>query len=180
MCEAPQSVAAEALVADDAPIAAGGTDGRASALPPAARWTCPKCDEVNKAERETCNSCGGPSAARVADPPQAPTESNDASAPPGLDATPQADGEAGQPPEDASEPPPAPTKWICPKCDEPNKIEREVCNNCNQKKPKPAEKWTCPKCDEPNRNDRDRCNMCGWVMRTKVGCMQGVSSRTPT
>eukprot|EP00929_Paragymnodinium_shiwhaense_P062286 TRINITY_DN310_c1_g1_i3.p1 TRINITY_DN310_c1_g1~~TRINITY_DN310_c1_g1_i3.p1 ORF type:complete len:1322 (+),score=412.73 TRINITY_DN310_c1_g1_i3:133-4098(+) len=31
--------------------------------------------------------------------------------------------------------PPLPTKWICPKCDEPNKAEREKCNNCAAPKP---------------------------------------------
>merc|ERR1712187_790130 len=74
-------------------------------------------------------------------------------------------------------------RWTCPRCEEPNKMQRERCNNCDAPKPgtevpsqppkakaqtPPPEKWTCPKCDEPNKAERDCCNNCGWVKRSKV------------
>jgi len=70
--------------------------------------------------------------------------------------------------------------WYCPVCDEPNRANRERCNNCGLESHPTVcthanigadagesadhgceTRWTCPTCDEPNRADRKTCNNCG-------------------
>jgi len=46
-------------------------------------------------------------------------------------------------------------KWNCPKCDEPNRLARERCNNCGVSKPKP-QKWTCPKYDDVHKESDEK------------------------
>jgi len=89
--------------------------------------------------------------------------------------------EAGEEP--AKEPEAAAEKWICPKCEEPNKATRDQCNHCKERRPgasgadslldqlltqaaedppqpTPPAKWNCAECDEPNKAERAVCNNC--------------------
>eukprot|EP00930_Biecheleria_cincta_P054347 TRINITY_DN4038_c0_g1_i1.p1 TRINITY_DN4038_c0_g1~~TRINITY_DN4038_c0_g1_i1.p1 ORF type:complete len:1041 (-),score=191.24 TRINITY_DN4038_c0_g1_i1:453-3575(-) len=107
------------------------------------KWICSECFDPNDECRDFCDSCKTPrpgTATSTKLPPAQPTESHP-----------------------SEEPPKATERWTCLKCDEPNRAERAVCNNCNGPRPTPPEPWVCPRCDEANKAERDKCNNCGRI-----------------
>merc|ERR1712203_156345 len=91
------------------------------------KWECPGCGEINKVEREKCNTCGK---AKPEPKPEAAKSPDDAKADAEAKPEPEKKADAESKPDAEAKPEAAAkTEWECTSCGEINKMEREKCNS---------------------------------------------------